>query len=245
MGCQWSNQNNPDFMQMTIELDPVEEHMHIKAWKDPKTRQRVIMDAPTRDVAETNDANKPGLEKRIPSAILLGGLTSYSRDSQTNKGSFEENGATEPQSEEPADGKDTTGQGSTELSDDVKERMAKVEREQETARKRELLKVDPSFWKTLAEQGYFQKAEDTLQAACEAEKELVGSTLRLARFWPLPVMFIHLNCSRLSRVCKSIRVFLSCHGDLASRETSSHKYLCSSFIVRCFTSACDHVCMCF
>ncbi len=177
MGCQWSDQNNADFMTMTIELDPVEEHMHIKAWKDPKTRQRVIMDAPTRDTGDAN-GSKPGLEKRIPPALLLGGLTSYSREAEaqpSNEPSKQSDGNQPPS--EKGESENSTEQ----LSEEVKQRMAKVEREQEMARKRELLKVDPSSWRTLAEQGYFQKAEDTLQAACEAEKELVGNTLRLAR----------------------------------------------------------------
>ena len=63
----------------------------------------------------------------------------------------------------------------------VRERLAALEREQDMTRKKEMLKVDPACWRGYAEQGYFQKAEDLLHAAFEAEAEFVGKTTRYAR----------------------------------------------------------------
>eukprot|EP00281_Chroomonas_sp_CCMP1168_P006793 CAMPEP_0206263744 /NCGR_PEP_ID=MMETSP0047_2-20121206/29001_1 /ASSEMBLY_ACC=CAM_ASM_000192 /TAXON_ID=195065 /ORGANISM="Chroomonas mesostigmatica_cf, Strain CCMP1168" /LENGTH=53 /DNA_ID=CAMNT_0053691345 /DNA_START=47 /DNA_END=205 /DNA_ORIENTATION=- len=45
MGCQWSEPSSAEFHALAAEMtiDPVEEHLHIKAWKDPNTRTRVLV----------------------------------------------------------------------------------------------------------------------------------------------------------------------------------------------------------
>jgi hypothetical protein len=66
-------------------------------------------------------------------------------------------------------------------TDELRSRREQVEHVQEQDRLRALLKVDPACWQALAEQGYFQKAEDTLLDASAAELKLVGRTARYAQ----------------------------------------------------------------
>lgn len=187
MGCQWSDQNSADFHTLHAEMtiDPVEEHLHIKAWKDPNTRHHIVACkvCPSLQV-------EGGRDSRIPSA-LIGDLALHRSPKAAEQ---------QPAQQlvtQSADEVVGLGEGS-----EVKERMAALEREQEMARKRDLLRLDPSCWKGYAEQGYFQKAEDNLIAAANAEDELVGATLRLARslvaYWhTFPRMFLSVCLSAL------------------------------------------------
>lgn len=55
-----------------------------------------------------------------------------------------------------------------------KEMEERALRQREVERQRFLLNMDPGSWKSLAEEGYFQKGEDDFKAAAEAEKAVRG-----------------------------------------------------------------------
>lgn len=65
-------------------------------------------------------------------------------------------------------------------SDDTKRKLEELARAQTEARNTELMKLDWRCWKQLADEGYFQKAEDDLTAAARLEHEVHGESDRYA-----------------------------------------------------------------
>lgn len=172
MGCQWSDQKAGfSSLDSGIELDPVEEHLHIKAWKDPQTRTHKMIHDGEDGVLEVSKIIRESMKVKAeqpPAPAAPGGASGVANDFWTGGHAI------------PA----VMGEGAGGVEggeSNVKERLAALEREQDQARKREMLKVDPACWRGYAEQGYFQKAEDLLRGAYEAEEEFVGKTTRWAR----------------------------------------------------------------
>lgn len=58
--------------------------------------------------------------------------------------------------------------------------MQELEKAQAEAREQELLNLDWRCWKRLADEGYFQRAEDDLMAAARLEQERNGNSDRYA-----------------------------------------------------------------
>jgi tetratricopeptide (TPR) repeat protein len=192
MGCSESKELEPSRFS-SLFLDPEEESLHLKSWKDARTRQRVLCAGSTsldnEEEAETIKISRKALAfhsalMRDESSSTLDALDSCGKGASRSgtchvtKGENVGSALADLHSKEICSSADTVD-GSE--YDELRSRREQVEHDQEKDRLRSLLKVDPACWQGLAEQGYFQKAEDTLLDSSAAELKLIGRTARYAQ----------------------------------------------------------------
>jgi len=119
----------------------------------------------------------------------------------------------------------------------IKKMREKVEQTQALQQKRILRELEPKCWEKLAEQGYFQKAEDSLNSAAALECEENGESERYARLLhAVGALYDFRSNSDVTgqqqalsivsaKYCcesaKALRVIVSARGDTCERELTS------------------------
>ena len=167
MGCGESKESTA--LSFSLILDPEEESLHLKSWHDASTRQRVLCDRGTQEFENANVDSRKALA--FHSALM--------RDEYRNQ-EFSSTPVVESKvsSEQELCSSADTVDGFE--ADELKTKLDKLQAEQGKDKLRYLLEVDPKCWQSLAEQGYFQKAEDLLVDSAAAELKMVGRTARYA-----------------------------------------------------------------
>ena len=165
MGCGESK--DLDTSRFSVILDPEEEDLHLKSWQDASTRQRVLCD---RD----DDLNDQNADLDAKKALAF--KFAIMRDDIQ----YEVPGACDSDVKEICSSAETVEGADVADADELKAKRDRLESEQEQEKVRKLLEIDPNCWQSLAEQGYFQKAEDLLMNAVDAELKVMGRTARYA-----------------------------------------------------------------
>mmetsp|Transcript_39820 Transcript_39820/g.125086 ORF Transcript_39820/g.125086 Transcript_39820/m.125086 type:complete len:453 (-) Transcript_39820:83-1441(-) len=168
MGCKWSSNSEFHEYPEDLEIDPIEEHLHLKTWKDPANRLRIHK-------SEHAQAASSTLDKSRFLETFLNDDTSHKPPPATRDEQAHNEHKNVPREDANPDGPIST---QTVKPDDAD----KIYLNQDSRRKAYLRSLDPECWLELVKQGYFQKAEDLISEASELELKENDESLRYGRF---------------------------------------------------------------